>query len=140
MYITVRDRPTRARRGAAPWAKERVAGTVVLLGIVSMLTDISSESVNAVLPIYITSVLGMSALAYGFIDGIYQGVSALVRILGGWVSDRADHPEMGRGRRLPHLGGQPGVPHPGHRVRRHHARSSPPTASARGCAPRRGTR
>jgi MFS family permease len=93
MYITVRDRPTRARRGTAPRVKQRVAGSVVLLGIVSMLTDISSESVNAVLPIYITSVLGMSALAYGFIDGLYQGVTALVRILGGWVSDRTDHPK-----------------------------------------------
>jgi MFS family permease len=71
----------------------RVAGTVVVLGIVSMLTDISSESVNAVLPIYLTSVLGMSTLAYGFIDGIYQGVSALVRILGGWTADRFDHPK-----------------------------------------------
>jgi MFS family permease len=58
-----------------------------------MLTDISSESVNAVLPIYLTSILGMSALAYGFIDGIYQGVSALVRITGGWIADRADHPK-----------------------------------------------
>jgi MFS family permease len=35
----------------------------------------------------------MSALAYGFIDGIYQGVSALVRIAGGWISDRADRPK-----------------------------------------------
>jgi MFS family permease len=93
MYISVRDRPESERRGTTPRVKERVAGTVVLLGIVSMLTDISSESVNAVLPIYITSVLGMSALAYGFIDGMYQGVSALVRIAGGWVSDRADHPK-----------------------------------------------
>jgi MFS family permease len=92
MYITVRDRPATARRGA-PGARQRVAGTVVLLGVVSMLTDISSESVNAVLPIYITSILGMSALAYGFIDGIYQGVSALVRIAGGWIADRADRPK-----------------------------------------------
>jgi MFS family permease len=92
MYLTVRDRPTAARR-RSPRVKQRVAGTVVLLGIVSMLTDISSESVNAVLPIYITSTLGMSALAYGFIDGIYQGVSALVRIAGGWIADRTDHPK-----------------------------------------------
>ena len=35
----------------------------------------------------------MSALAYGFIDGIYQGVSAVVRLLGGWIADRADHPK-----------------------------------------------
>jgi MFS family permease len=91
MYISVRDRPAVRRTSAG--VKQRVAGTVVLLGIVSMLTDISSESVNAVLPIYVTSILGMSALAYGFIDGVYQGVSALVRIVGGWVADRADHPK-----------------------------------------------
>jgi MFS family permease len=92
MYVTVRDRPA-ATQPRAPKVAQRVAGTVVLLGIVSMLTDISSESVNAVLPIYLTSMLGMSTLAYGFIDGIYQGVSALVRILGGWIADRADHPK-----------------------------------------------
>jgi MFS family permease len=91
MYVTVRDRPSGAREASG--VKKRVAGTVVLLGVVSMLTDISSESVNAVLPIYLTSILGMSALAYGFIDGIYQGVTALVRIAGGWIADRSDHPK-----------------------------------------------
>jgi MFS family permease len=70
-----------------------VAGTVVLLGVVSMLTDISSEAVTAVLPIYLTAVVGLTPLAYGFVDGLYQGVSALVRILGGWLSDRGDHPK-----------------------------------------------
>jgi len=92
MYVTLRDRPA-AREGRANAARRRVAGTVVLLGVVSMFTDISSESVNAVLPIYLTSFLGMSALSYGFLDGLYQGVSALVRILGGWLSDRTDHPK-----------------------------------------------
>ena len=92
MYVSVRDRPAVARR-RTPGVKQRVARTVVLLGIVSMLTDISSESVNAVLPIYLTSTLGMSALAYGFVDGIYQGASALVRIAGGWIADRTDHPK-----------------------------------------------
>jgi MFS family permease len=92
MYVTVRGQPATARP-SSPRVAHRVAGTVVLLGIVSMLTDISSESVNAVLPIYLTSILGMSTLAYGFIDGIYQGVSALVRIVGGWIADRADHPK-----------------------------------------------
>jgi MFS family permease len=92
MYVTVRGRPATARP-TSPRVAQRVTTTVVLLGIVSMLTDISSESVNAVLPIYLTSILGMSTLAYGFIDGIYQGVSALVRIVGGWIADRADHPK-----------------------------------------------
>lgn len=66
---------------------------MLLLGTVSLLTDISSESVSAILPIYLTAVLGLTPLAYGFIDGLYQGVSALVRILGGYLADRADRPK-----------------------------------------------
>jgi hypothetical protein len=78
MYLTLRDRPE-GGQASGRRVKQRVASTVVLLGLVSLFTDISSESVNAVLPIYLTTVLGMSALAYGFIDGIYQGMSAVVR-------------------------------------------------------------
>lgn len=72
--------PTGLRRG--------VPGTVLALGAVSFFTDISSEAVVAVLPLYVTAVLGMSPLAYGFLDGVYQGVSAVVRVLGGWWADR----------------------------------------------------
>ena len=66
---------------------------VITLGIVSMLTDVSSESVAAILPLYVTGAMGLSTIAYGFIDGLYQGVSAFVRIGGGWVSDCADRPK-----------------------------------------------
>ena len=103
MYVTLRDQPggdAGKHRRHGPRGKasdtsgtQRVAGTVVVFGVVSLFTDISSESVSAILPIYLTSILGFSALAYGFIDGIYQGVSAMVRILGGWVADRTDHPK-----------------------------------------------
>ncbi|MPZ93363.1 MAG: MFS transporter [Propionibacteriales bacterium] len=65
----------------------------MLLGVVSMLTDISSEAVSAVLPIYLTSVVGLAPLAYGLVDGIFHGASALVRVLGGWIADRGDHPK-----------------------------------------------
>jgi len=92
VYLTLRDRPA-AEPGTAHRARQRVAGTVLLLGLVSLLTDVSSESVNSVLPIYLTSSLGISILGYGFLDGVYQGVSALVRIPGGWIADRADHPK-----------------------------------------------
>jgi MFS family permease len=74
-------------------AATRVSSVVIALGIVSMLTDISSESVSAILPLYITGVLGLSTIAYGFIDGLYQGVSAVVRIAGGWAADRGDQPK-----------------------------------------------
>lgn len=80
--------PARAPRGV-----RTVSSTVVTLGIVSLLTDISSESVVAILPLYITGVLGLSTVAFGFLDGLYQGVSALVRIAGGYASDRYDRPK-----------------------------------------------
>ena len=70
-----------------------VSSTVITLGIVSMLTDISSESVSAILPLYITGVLGLSTIAFGVLDGLYQGVSAFVRIAAGYASDRSDQPK-----------------------------------------------
>ncbi|QHO71164.1 MFS transporter [Marisediminicola antarctica] len=80
-------RPQGAGRGA------KVSSVVITLGIVSMLTDISSESVSAILPLYITGVIGLSTIAYGFLDGIYQGISAFVRIAAGWASDRGGQPK-----------------------------------------------
>lgn len=81
------DAGTRAR------TKQRVSSVVVTLGVVSLLTDISSESVAAVLPLYVTASLGLTTIAFGFIDGVMQGASALVRIAGGWAADRGDHPK-----------------------------------------------
>lgn len=92
MYLTLRDRPLRERGSTAP-VRQRVASTVFLLGIVSMFTDISTESVNAVLPKYLIFVVGLSPQAFGFVNGLYNGISAVVRILGGWLADRADHPK-----------------------------------------------
>ncbi|KUL40078.1 MFS transporter [Actinoplanes awajinensis subsp. mycoplanecinus] len=58
-----------------------------------MLTDISSESVSSILPLYLTAVVGLSPVAYGFLDGMYQGVSALVRLAGGYAADRHGQPK-----------------------------------------------
>ena len=66
---------------------------VITLGIVSLLTDVSSESVSAILPLYLTAVVGLTPVAYGLIDGLYQGVSALVRLGGGWLADASDRPK-----------------------------------------------
>ncbi|GIH11007.1 MFS transporter [Rhizocola hellebori] len=93
MYVSVRDRPGGQAPPAAGSALRRVAPTVLLLGVVSLLTDVSSEMVTAILPIYLTAQVGLGILAYGFIDGIYQGVSALVRIAGGYAGDRSNRPK-----------------------------------------------
>ncbi|WP_164234395.1 MFS transporter [Microbacterium hydrocarbonoxydans] len=65
-----------------------VGSTAIALGVVSLLTDLSSEMVTAVLPLYLVVGLGMSPLAFGFLDGLYNGVTAFVRLLGGHVADR----------------------------------------------------
>ena len=53
-----------------------------------MFTDISSEMVVAVLPLYLVFGLGLSPVQFGVVDGLYQGVSALVRIAAGAAGDR----------------------------------------------------
>ncbi|KRF22473.1 hypothetical protein ASG91_18045 [Phycicoccus sp. Soil802] len=66
----------------------------MLLGLVSLATDISSESAAAVLPLYLTAGLGLSPLAYGLVDGLYSAASVVVRYLGGWLADRLDRPKQ----------------------------------------------
>ncbi|KOV35318.1 MFS transporter [Streptomyces sp. XY431] len=83
---------TTGRRSDAPprpvGAGRRVPGTVVALGAVSLVTDISSEMVTAVLPLYLVLGLGLSPLQFGFFDGLFNGATALVRLLGGRLADR----------------------------------------------------
>ncbi|MFJ2579114.1 MFS transporter [Kitasatospora aureofaciens] len=74
------------RRGAA--LRAAVPGAVVALGTVSLVTDISSEMVSAVLPLYLLTGLGLSPLGFGLLDGIQNGFSALVRLAGGHLADR----------------------------------------------------
>ena len=93
MYVSLRDRPGADKPPEPGRVVRRVSSTVVLLGIVSLLTDISSESVSSILPLYLTAVIGLSPVAYGFLDGLYQGVSAFVRLAGGYAADRGGHPK-----------------------------------------------
>jgi MFS family permease len=74
------------------WARRssrlRVPRNVVALGMVSLLTDISSEMVATVLPLYLVFTLGASPLVFGAIDGTYRGAAALVQVASGFSSDR----------------------------------------------------
>jgi MFS family permease len=59
-----------------------------MLGMVSLLTDVSAEMVATVLPLYLVFTVGVSPLVLGTIDGTYRGASALVQVGSGFVSDR----------------------------------------------------
>jgi MFS family permease len=74
-------------------ARLNVPRNVVMLGMVSMLTDVSSEMVATILPLYLVFSLGASPLALGAIDGTYRGAAALVQVASGFVSDRWRKPK-----------------------------------------------
>jgi len=66
----------------------KVARNVLLLGLVSLFTDVSSEIVTTILPLYLVYTLGFSPLQFGIVDGLQQGAAALVRVAGGFAADR----------------------------------------------------
>lgn len=63
--------------------------TVLALGVVSLLTDLSSEMIYPLLPAFLTTVIGAGALSLGIIEGLAESTAALVKVAGGYLSDRA---------------------------------------------------
>ena len=61
--------------------------TVWALGIVSMFMDVSSEMIHSVLPLFLTSVLGASAVFVGLIEGVAEAIALISRTLSGPLSD-----------------------------------------------------
>jgi MFS family permease len=68
--------------------RRRVSGNVLALGVVSLITDSSSEMVNAILPLYLLVGLGLSPFAVGVVGGVNALGSLLLRLVGGAVADR----------------------------------------------------
>ncbi|MBU8859831.1 MULTISPECIES: MFS transporter [unclassified Micromonospora] len=90
MYLSTVSRPVtdpspdgRPRRRLAG-----IGGTVLALGTVSLITDVSAEMVTAVLPLYLVLGLNLSPLAFGVLDGLYGGATAVLRVAGGFAADR----------------------------------------------------
>jgi MFS family permease len=67
--------------------RQGVPLTIWAIGFVSMLMDISSEMIHALLPVYMVAVLGTSALAVGIIEGIAEATAAITKVFSGALSD-----------------------------------------------------
>jgi MFS family permease len=61
---------------------------VWVLGFVSLLMDVSSEMIHALLPLYLTVSLGASALVVGVIEGVAEATALVVKVVSGTLSDR----------------------------------------------------
>lgn len=71
-----------------PWHGLRdVPPGVWVLGFVSMLMDISSEMIHALLPVYLVGVMGASSLTVGVIEGIAEAAASIVKVFSGALSD-----------------------------------------------------
>ena len=85
-------------RGAAG-TRPALPRAIWLLGFVSLLMDVSSEMIHALLPVYMVGVLGASTLAVGAIEGVAEATASISKVFSGALSDR-----MGRRKPLAVLG------------------------------------
>ena len=65
-----------------------VSANVFFLGLVSLLTDISSELIFTLVPLFLENVLGATTTIVGLVGGISDSADATFRIFSGWVSDK----------------------------------------------------
>ncbi|MEU8331173.1 MFS transporter [Micromonospora sp. NPDC048839] len=90
VYLSTVSRPVADPPESRPRRRRLalVSGNVVALGTVSLITDISAEMVAAVLPLYLVLGLQLSPVAFGVLDGVHTGATALLRVVGGFAADR----------------------------------------------------
>ncbi|WP_312345149.1 MFS transporter [Stenotrophomonas acidaminiphila] len=65
----------------------RIPAMVWALGLVSLLTDISSEMIHSLLPMFMVGTLGLTALAVGLIEGLAEATALIVKVFSGVLSD-----------------------------------------------------
>ena len=66
-----------------------ISTNVLVLGVVSLLTDMSSEMIYPVMPLFL-SLIGASGLVIGLIEGASETTASLLKVVSGWYSDKFD--------------------------------------------------
>ena len=61
---------------------------IILLGLVSFFTDLSTEMVYPLIPLYLTAAFGATPVIVGIIEGIAESASSLLKVFSGYISDR----------------------------------------------------
>jgi MFS family permease len=82
-----------------PPSRWGVSRNVLVLGWVSFFTDIASEMIYPLLPLFLVNVLGAPKVVVGLIEGIAESTASLLKLVAGWLADR-----FGRNKLLASLG------------------------------------
>ena len=61
---------------------------VFWMGITSFFTDVGSEMIYPILPVFLSSVLGVNKAFIGLIEGIAEATASLIKLVSGWLSDK----------------------------------------------------
>ena len=83
VYDSSMDTTTQASGAAKP----PIPKSIWVLGFVSLLMDISSEMIHSLLPLFLVTGLGASALTVGAIEGLGQSTALIVKVFSGMLSD-----------------------------------------------------
>jgi MFS family permease len=78
---------SQAPSGSDPVGRRMLPRAIWALGLVSLLMDVSSEMIHSLLPVYLVSVLGASALTVGIIEGIAEATASITKVFSGALSD-----------------------------------------------------
>jgi MFS family permease len=84
------------RKSRSHGMPQQLPGPVRHLGWISFFTDIASEMVYPVVPLFLTSALGAPVVVLGLIEGVAEAIVSVMKGLSGWHSDKA-------GRRVPYI-------------------------------------
>lgn len=59
--------------------------------MVSFFTDLSTQMIGSLIPVFLTSVLGAPVWVYGLMEGVGAGIAGVLKVFAGWFSDRLGH-------------------------------------------------
>ncbi|MDP4110326.1 MAG: MFS transporter [Bacillota bacterium] len=66
---------------------KKPVSNIVLLGLVSLFVDMSTEMVYPLIPLYLTAVLGASPAIVGVIEGVAESIASVLKVLSGYIGD-----------------------------------------------------
>jgi MFS family permease len=81
-------KPNTTEQPPVPAPKRWLNRNILGMGLASLFSDMNHEMASAILPVFLSSVLGAPAFALGIIEGVADGVSTLFELWAGWYSDR----------------------------------------------------